>query len=371
MLHEDMSGDEDDAPYQEGFEGKKRQKEGILNMEDEKDMSSASYITQSVNQHRDTYNLSQKIGMEAENKRLAETKMTQAGRMRSAFPRADFVVPRADGHVEGSSQFQKDEYDYVSHVGSNLSPSEVSGDGSDVYYANAEHTPETTGQAKRATWDKNETVMNRPRPSRDERQNASLADEKRRMQDESYGPEYPSAMRGQMKGPFPEYYDGGGYAGPHGSASDYDSSMTETYKCPSIHGGLVDCQYDQEENSGFKYPRWSTRKNRRLHRNMNGHLKSRAGDYGEQGEGLGECEGDEADASSCSASSFSSRQNRARSFELERLMKKMDYMVHLMEENEETKNSYVIEELILYCFLGFFVLFVVDSFTNVNVKYKR
>ena len=159
-----------------------------------------------------------------------------------------------------------------------------------------------------------------------------------------------------MRGPFPEYYEG---AGQH-EATEYDSASKETYKCPSFHGGLVDCRYDQEENDGFKYPRWATRKNRRFHHGANDHLRERADDRRDQ----------ESDDSSSSAS-LRRNATYAHSFELERLMKKMDYVVHMMEENEETKNNYVIEELILYCFLGFFVLFVVDSFTNVNVKYKR
>lgn len=365
MLHEDMSGDEDDAPFEtprgaadergrEGFRGGlKKEREGILNMEDKDDMASAGYITDTVNHARDSFNLSQKIGMDAENKRLAETKMSHVARMRSAFPRGDFVAPpRPDGAVNGASQFGTNEYEYVSQMGGNLSSSEVGGDGTDVYYANAAHTPGSSAPS----WDKDkeDTVTNRPQSSRYQRPIASMADEKRQQMSQSQSQ---SPMRGSMKrpGPYPEYYEGEGVDGAHGG-TEYDSASSETYKCPNFNGELVECRYDQKENDGFRYPKWSTRKNRHLHHDVNAHLKARGASRLE----------DDHDEERTSRGA-----NAAQSFELERLMKKMDYLVHMMEDNEETKNNYVVEELILYCFLGFFVLFVVDSFTNVNVKYKR
>ena len=52
------------------------------------------------------------------------------------------------------------------------------------------------------------------------------------------------------------------------------------------------------------------------------------------------------------------------------LSKKINYMIHLLEEQRSEKTSYVTEELILYMFLGVFVIFVVDSFARAG-KYTR
>ena len=45
-------------------------------------------------------------------------------------------------------------------------------------------------------------------------------------------------------------------------------------------------------------------------------------------------------------------------------------MIHLLEENKDEKTSNVTEELVLYMFLGVFVIFVVDSFARAG-KYTR
>lgn len=52
------------------------------------------------------------------------------------------------------------------------------------------------------------------------------------------------------------------------------------------------------------------------------------------------------------------------------LMKKLNYVVHMLEEQQDEKTQSITEELILYTFLGIFVIFVVDSFSKVT-KYKR
>ena len=54
----------------------------------------------------------------------------------------------------------------------------------------------------------------------------------------------------------------------------------------------------------------------------------------------------------------------------EELMKKLDYMIHLLEEQHEERTGHVTEEVILYSFLGVFVIFVVDSFARAG-KYVR
>ena len=45
-------------------------------------------------------------------------------------------------------------------------------------------------------------------------------------------------------------------------------------------------------------------------------------------------------------------------------------MIHLLEDQQEHKTDNITEELILYMFLGVFVIFVVDSFARAG-KYTR
>ena len=52
------------------------------------------------------------------------------------------------------------------------------------------------------------------------------------------------------------------------------------------------------------------------------------------------------------------------------LMKKLNYMITLLEEERDEKTENVTEELVLYLFLGVFVIFVVDSFARAG-KYTR
>ena len=54
----------------------------------------------------------------------------------------------------------------------------------------------------------------------------------------------------------------------------------------------------------------------------------------------------------------------------DQLMKKLNYMIHLLEENKDEKTGNVTEELVLYMFLGVFVIFTVDSFARAG-KYTR
>jgi hypothetical protein len=53
-----------------------------------------------------------------------------------------------------------------------------------------------------------------------------------------------------------------------------------------------------------------------------------------------------------------------------KLISKLDYIVHLLEEQHNEKTNYITEELILYLFLGIFILFVLDSFARAS-KYVR
>lgn len=52
------------------------------------------------------------------------------------------------------------------------------------------------------------------------------------------------------------------------------------------------------------------------------------------------------------------------------LLDKLNYMIQLLEEQKEEKTGHVTEELILYSFLGVFIIFVVDSFARAG-KYVR
>lgn len=52
------------------------------------------------------------------------------------------------------------------------------------------------------------------------------------------------------------------------------------------------------------------------------------------------------------------------------LMEKINYMIHLLEENQHEKTENITEEFLLYTFLGVFVIFVVDSFAR-SGKYTR
>ncbi len=49
---------------------------------------------------------------------------------------------------------------------------------------------------------------------------------------------------------------------------------------------------------------------------------------------------------------------------------KLNYLIKLMEKDKEQNTQYIAEEIMLYSFLGIFVIYVVDSFTRVG-KYVR
>jgi hypothetical protein len=52
------------------------------------------------------------------------------------------------------------------------------------------------------------------------------------------------------------------------------------------------------------------------------------------------------------------------------LIKKLNYVIHLLEEQKDEKTDNVMEEVVLYSFLGVFMIFIVDSFARVG-KYVR
>lgn len=52
------------------------------------------------------------------------------------------------------------------------------------------------------------------------------------------------------------------------------------------------------------------------------------------------------------------------------LLNKLNYLINLVEEQKVEKTNYVTEELILYLFLGIFIIFILDSFVKIT-KYTR
>ena len=53
-----------------------------------------------------------------------------------------------------------------------------------------------------------------------------------------------------------------------------------------------------------------------------------------------------------------------------KLMEKINYMIHLLEEKHNEKTNNITEEFILYSFLGVFIIYVCDSFARAG-KYTR
>jgi hypothetical protein len=58
------------------------------------------------------------------------------------------------------------------------------------------------------------------------------------------------------------------------------------------------------------------------------------------------------------------------SSEHEILLQKLNYMINLLEQNQDERTNNVTEEIVLYSFLGIFIIFIVDSFVRVG-KYTR
>jgi len=54
----------------------------------------------------------------------------------------------------------------------------------------------------------------------------------------------------------------------------------------------------------------------------------------------------------------------------DKFTEKINYMIHLLEEQQKEPTKHITEEFILYTFLGIFVIYIVDSFTRIG-KYIR
>ena len=54
----------------------------------------------------------------------------------------------------------------------------------------------------------------------------------------------------------------------------------------------------------------------------------------------------------------------------DKIAEKMNYMIHLLEQQQSEKTANITEEFVLYTFLGVFVIYVLDSFTRAG-RYVR
>ena len=52
------------------------------------------------------------------------------------------------------------------------------------------------------------------------------------------------------------------------------------------------------------------------------------------------------------------------------LLSKLNHIIQMFEEQKEIKTNQKNEEVVMYCFLGIFVIYVLDSFVYVG-QYKR
>lgn len=50
---------------------------------------------------------------------------------------------------------------------------------------------------------------------------------------------------------------------------------------------------------------------------------------------------------------------------------RLNYIIHLLEDQQNSRTNTTTEELILYSFLGVFTIYIVDSFTRVGREYTR
>lgn len=72
---------------------------------------------------------------------------------------------------------------------------------------------------------------------------------------------------------------------------------------------------------------------------------------------------EQSSSSGFGSSSYSSNSNDV-------LLNKINYMINLLEDQQDERTNNVTEEVVLYSFLGIFIIFVVDSFARVG-KYTR
>lgn len=64
------------------------------------------------------------------------------------------------------------------------------------------------------------------------------------------------------------------------------------------------------------------------------------------------------------------RQSKEDVIDVKLLMEKLNYVISMLEEQQDEKINNITEEVVLYCFLGIFIIYVIDSFAKVG-KYVR
>lgn len=62
--------------------------------------------------------------------------------------------------------------------------------------------------------------------------------------------------------------------------------------------------------------------------------------------------------------------NDLNSYTNDKLVEKLNYLIHLMEEQKHEPTQHVTEEFLLYTFLGVFIIYIVDAFSRAG-KYIR
>ena len=65
-----------------------------------------------------------------------------------------------------------------------------------------------------------------------------------------------------------------------------------------------------------------------------------------------------------------SQQNNQPNYNNQEILQKLNYIINSFEEQKEIKTNQKNEEVVLYCFLGIFVIYVLDSFVYIG-KYSR
>lgn len=80
-------------------------------------------------------------------------------------------------------------------------------------------------------------------------------------------------------------------------------------------------------------------------------------------------------SSSSTTPFFSSSTNTnlpQRKTENQEIIDKLNFVINLLEDQQDTRTGHVTEDIVLYCFLGIFIIFIVDTFSKGAIgKYTR
>lgn len=76
------------------------------------------------------------------------------------------------------------------------------------------------------------------------------------------------------------------------------------------------------------------------------------------------------DVSSNLNESFTQHSNGLQLDNRDELLQKVNYIIYTLDKQKDMKSDQKMEELLLYSFLGIFIIYVLDSFTKIG-KYKR